>query len=1061
MISAHWLGFHDSQSSLHHYIFYAGTSPNSSDLVSPTILASTCTKHIHLLATPLNEATQVFTTVIAYNNAGLSSQSTSNGVVIDNTSPWFYGSPVIRTSWVGAYSNTTQFSSSALRMEWNYTDNFAMQYFSMRLESDARTYIPIPPQTIFLQSSMSFSRLGLSDGSVYHAVVRGCDAAGICLTSLSEPVLVDSSPPIDGYFAVEGFSMNYSLLTWRNHPASGDAELKLAFFGFSDPHSKVVKFWARVGSGLSFANLAEATLLVTSKLNNDPSMEILTATIILNRLLIESESISVFLWAVNSVGLRSHVVKASFYVQESSEANKGLLSILRSPFCQITSCLGHCSCAARGDLCNVPISLMATCELMPDSSLALNMQVQVFNTVPQLLPYSITRNNMGLLVTSITDKLFGRWTFDGSLGEFLRLEWTVGLRESGAQPGSGLIDITNDVVWKDGNSATTAVFTVSDRYPLVDGETYIFYVRVWYSSVKYAIFKSDGVTIDTGRHIPQGRRVADVSRGGMKDIDFTTDSESLSVVWPDVFMSSNYSNCEVGFGDVPGSDNVHSLISVLFTASSYSMSGLMLKQGVVYYGVVRAVNSLGEITTSISDGVRLDLVPPHAGVVLGGKGTQYVASLAQAETDRFSVRWFGFRDPESGIHHYELALTDSIATPQLYEDVGIVLATTLTGLTLVHGQTYYAHVVAVNGAGLKSYDVISEGVIIQTQQPTGKTCDSRGSNILLNPSFENDTVTSVPCPQTLLTISMSTSNWDVDVSYITVASYPKTPPTEGCFSVGLIGTISQSFPTSPGLNYMLTFSYMHQTPTCQSGVRVQLPGVDRMLLAPYSDNEMQRWHTGRAEFRADTSISHLSLSSVLFSESLVFLDDVTITSCEQYLTLTTDSISIVMATLPQAFVLNPSVISGSGVRLTAEWSLVDEVCGVKEYIWAIGTVPGGEQLQRYESTGPEPRGTSNKLVVKHGQEVHVSVVAWGNTGSELLLHSGAQVVDLTPPEVFSKGNMSGDGVHSGNVWDGVGEEDVDYQASLLVGVNWRRLLDQESKLERCAWAIGKNRVNII
>ena len=117
VVSARWTGFHDTQSSLRHFLFFAGTSRNSSDIVSPVTLPATRTWHVQLLATPLAEGTRVFVTVVAYNGIGLSSQAYSNGLTVDSSPPISLEMPVIRTEWVGSRSNHTQLSSSSLRVE--------------------------------------------------------------------------------------------------------------------------------------------------------------------------------------------------------------------------------------------------------------------------------------------------------------------------------------------------------------------------------------------------------------------------------------------------------------------------------------------------------------------------------------------------------------------------------------------------------------------------------------------------------------------------------------------------------------------------------------------------------------------------------------------------------------------------------------------------------------------------------------------------------------------------------------------------------------------------------
>ena len=182
------------------------------------------------------------------NGIGLSSRAYSNGVTVDSSPPISLEMPVIRTEWVGSRSNHTQLSSSSLRVEWNFTDNSAMWYYYLALQSDVGKFIPVPPQITFLRLWETFLRLTLSDGDTYRVLVRGCDVGGACSSATSEPVLVDSTPPIDGYFVVQGLNSNLSVQSWSNQPATSTAGITVAFFGFLDPHSWVERYWGRVGS---------------------------------------------------------------------------------------------------------------------------------------------------------------------------------------------------------------------------------------------------------------------------------------------------------------------------------------------------------------------------------------------------------------------------------------------------------------------------------------------------------------------------------------------------------------------------------------------------------------------------------------------------------------------------------------------------------------------------------------------------------------------------------------------------------------------------------------------
>lgn len=1041
LVAAHWDAYQDAQSHIRNYIYSVGFSPNGSDIIPPTTLPADHNSFLHLLTTPLPSGTRVYTTVVGYNRAGFSSTSSSDGVVVDSIPPTHVSQPIITTDWTGSRFNTSQFSSSAMRVTWNFTDNlYSVHRYFVSFMSDSRSKIPIP-QTLVTADSVAVSMLGLSDGGSYQVFVVGCDLAGLCVSSVTGPVLVDSSPPIDGYFAVASGSVaNLTSvrtvpggMTWRNFPDMATAQLNLAFLGFSDVHSQVAEYWATVGSRFSGADLAPATLLTPTLVND--SEEIHVASISLGRLLSVSETLYISLWAVNGAGLSSHVVQASFMAGPGED--NGSLVLLRSPACAIVSCVGHCSCAARGQLCTVQSSQPC---LAPPTTHSLDRTVRVYNVAPQVLPQSLSAD--GPLFSSITDKLYGRWELANPLSQDVqRLEWSVGVQEDALGPGAGLIDVVNGIVWRDAGPAMSAVFTVSEQYPLVGGEVYVFYVRAWYSADESSVFTSSGVVVDTrGPATIMGRRVRETTTSHPMDQDFSSTISSLSLAVDRVFstaLSGNYSNFELGIGNIPGSDNVSPLTSLAAGQVSAVISGLALEQGVAYYSMARATNGLGVSVVSISDGIVVDTTPADVGVVLSGRGKGYIATLAQTDTDVLSMRWYGFSDVESDIQHYQVAVSNASVSPSssLYTNIGIAQQTSLTGLSLVPGQTYYGFVVSVNRAGLLSPAVVSRGVVIQDLRPVGRVCQERSQELLVNPSFENTTISGVPCPQQPPNIAMVTHGWDLNTSYIAIATYPLNPAANGCYSLGVIGSISQYFPTIPGDTYLLSFSYRYHSLPHRAAVRVQAPGVQRLVSRPQGP-PASTWHREHVNFVPTDSMSLLTLTSAL-SDSPVYIDHVTITSCSQYDQLVSAELSV---TWPTAIHTDQQVISSARVALSARWDVVDMVGGIREYWWAIGTVRGGEQLQQYQSTGVTLEGLSKEVLVSHGQHVHLSVVTWNNAGRQLKVHSSPYLVDLTPPP--------------SRVVDGVGETDIDYQSLGVVGVNWNGLVDEDSGLEQCFWAVG-------
>ena len=953
----------------------------------------------------------------------------------------------------------TQFSGSLIRVGWNFSDDqTAVSQHFWRLVSEPYTRNPIPARNAGSQPDDTTTEVEFSDGEEYYALVTACNAASLCMQNRSTSVTFDSSPPIDGYFAVDSSvaaALNRTVaggMTWRNRRVRGYAEINVAFLGFSDPHSGVARYWTSVGSGLSQDDLLADTVMDASPASNDNSTYI--GRLQLNRLLDLNETIYVSLWAENGVGLRSHVIQGSFTIDEDPlRSNNGTMTILRSYNCPIDSCLGHCTCAARGDLCTIDVGLTSACREEDLSVLSSDMEVQAFIDSPQ----QMSGVQSDPTFTASVDKLIGRWELVNPTSTAIRrIEWSFG--EEGLPPGTGLMDSVNDLVWRQADGSNRTVFSVSPSYPLRHSVGYVFHVRAWYSNTSFAIFTSRNVTVDTVfPTVVVGSRVRELDGSSDDDVDFTFSDNEVTISWQDVFiqsLSGAYSTYEVAIGDTPGSDNIYP-----FTVSSLTrvtITDLTLTHGRKYYSTVRATSPLGVREVSVSDGFTVDLSPPAPGVVLDGMGMEYVDAVAQFRRRRYSARWFGFGDPESGIHHYELAFTNSLLPPGLeeYTDVGISLRETMIDAPptpLDHGEAYYAHIVAVNNAGTRSHDVASNGIIIDndnlfSRRPSARRrIASADGSLLLNPSFESS-VTSDCRGATNLSIYEATQNWTLAtaLSELVTAS-TSSIPYDKCIALLFSGSISQSFPTAPGVEYELSFALKRDTSLKLAQAVVSFPGHTRTI-SLLSQKVGDSWLKYSFIFTSldSSNVSEISVATVDDSYALL-VDDFSVVALNYSDVEITTPVADIVVSWPEAIHVSHSPISQSWTQLYASWDVVDPESGVREYLWAVGTVPGGEQLQSYTSTGGERQGVSEWLSLSHGQVVYVSVVAWNYAGQERVVHSEGYFVDLTPPTFI------------GDVNDGtVDSVDLDFQSdSTQVGVVFSACQDPESGLREIRWAVGK------
>lgn len=544
------MGFHDSHSAIAYYQFYSGLQPNSSDVVSPFIVDASQTSLAVNLPTRLNPNSTIFTTIVAYNGAGLRAAVTTDGVRIVAEAPTFVSSPFIDVYWAGALLNNTQYDNSLIRLVSNVTDNSnTVSHYAWAVYSSRRVTLPVPPFVSLIGHGIALTELRLSDGGTYYAEVEACNAAGLCSKAQTVNYFVDSSPPIDGYFAVRTSSVEQvpgrvEIMTWRNSPIDENCRIRLYFAGFSDPHSGITHYYCSVGTSYSTSDLTRGFTLLEEQWANTQGT--LFADVTLNRQVNINEILYISLWAENGVGLTSRIVQGSFSLS-SINSLSGTLELRRTSTCSIDSCLHHCTCAARGDLCD---AAPATCIEINTEELPWEMHINVTDIAPQMLHPSMD----GRLFTVSVNKLAAEWE-PVTPNTVQWFEWSVAVR--GEPAGTGLLDVTNEQIWFNAGTNLSAIFTVSPHYPLTTRLTYVFYVRAWYNNTAYAIFSSAGVTVDPiGPEIIEGFRTIEVAPDTATgaDIDHASSQSTIDLNWQNVFqqMVPNYIiQYEIAIGGIP------------------------------------------------------------------------------------------------------------------------------------------------------------------------------------------------------------------------------------------------------------------------------------------------------------------------------------------------------------------------------------------------------------------------------------------------------------------------------------------------------------------------------
>ncbi|XP_070573776.1 uncharacterized protein [Ptychodera flava] len=533
---AHWYNFHDPHSQLSHYELRAGTTPGGNDTLPRTRLHLTEKAFTSKLPSQLQVATPIYVTVTAYNKAGLFTEQSSNGVIVDVTPPTLIKKPRFDST-IGSIFNGTQVWVSLLPVSWEFYDpDSPIETQLLSVSTHRQSDITVP--SVKVQGNLhqyTFTNLSLQAGNTYYVHVIACNAAKLCTSSDTDDILVDSSPPTVGTFAVEtdhaaGLTRHQEgWMTYHQSQGQNSANVKLAWLGFADIHTGIRHYHVGIGSRYASWDMTGHITVQVPHSNGTSHFDegsVQTAIIDINRDLVPGEHIYCTLWAVNEVGLRSYEAHEKFVVTKSND-HSGILSLLRR--CEIQTCQGDCTCAPQ----NQP------CDYTPDECFDVKgngqyQQVEIFDVIYYGDVDVIGDVYQDVNFTASRCALAARWRTLKNGTPIQRYEWSAGSK--GTAPGTGLLDPAFDRVWHDAGLNTFDVFTVKD-ISLNSNLEYVFYVKAWYDDMRYAIFTSDGIKPDnTPPAISTSRKVKDVlDLEKLVDIDFSTSQTYIGISWRNVF----------------------------------------------------------------------------------------------------------------------------------------------------------------------------------------------------------------------------------------------------------------------------------------------------------------------------------------------------------------------------------------------------------------------------------------------------------------------------------------------------------------------------------------------
>ncbi len=247
------------------------------------------------------------------------------------------------------------------------------------------------------------------------------------------------------------------------------------------------------------------------------------------------------------------------------------------------------------------------------------------------------------------------------------------------------------VPWTDNGLARSV--TVSGL-SLQEGQVYFVLVRVRDQAGNATVLSSAGTRVDMTAPV-----ITSIFDGG----DFQADAQTLGASWlGNDGTGSGLAGYSYAVGTTPGASDVIEWNDVGLQ-NEIALDGLNLQNAQRYFFAVRASDNLGFSSTSLSDGIMVDIGGPSiASIVDGGEYTSLPDSL--------SFQYTAF-DGESGISEYRYAVGTTMAPESIvpWTSAGTTTMQTLVGLPLAENEFYIIGINARDGAGNTATDY-SDGI---------------------------------------------------------------------------------------------------------------------------------------------------------------------------------------------------------------------------------------------------------------------------------------------------------------------------------------------------------------
>ncbi|MFA6448574.1 MAG: hypothetical protein WCX65_03815, partial [bacterium] len=698
-ISANWALLQSAGA----YSYAIGSTPGGTDALNWTETAATSFTKTGL---SLSQNTIYYVSVKARNNAMLYSEvGTSDGIKVDTTAPT---TPQVFLP--AAYTSST----SALDATWSASDTdsgiseYQLSVGSAAGLSDVKGWF-----TAGVNTSATISGLSLANGNTYYINVKAANPAGLWSevgsssgATVDTTLLAAPGTVNDGLAADENYTASTDTLSanWTAVPGAAKYDYKIG----TTPGASDTLDWTDAGallkvtkSGLALANGSKYYFTVRGRNN--------AGTPGAGRI---SNGISVDTAAPTTPAVTDDGAFTNSLTQLKAQwsATAGASGIADYQIAVGTT-------AGGTDIVNwtskgAAVSGTISASMQDGSTYFISVKARNGAGV-----FSAAGVSNGIIVDAVKPVCAVQPLAQYQPMSSFNVSWT------GTDPVSGPAGVY-DVQFRDGAAGawtdwiTTSTLSAGSFSGL---NTHVYYFRCRTKDIagNQSDYNSNGDTQTTLDTITPDAPV--VRDGTGTDKNYITVNNAISANWDTVLYAATYS---YAIGTTPGGTDIATWSDT--SSTLFTMTGLSLTNGTVYYVSVKAKNRAGTSSAAgESDGAMADTTPPTAPQV-------FTPAAFTSSTSALEASW-NAADAESGIADFLISVGTSAGQNNVKDwfSAGANTSADITGLTLSNGSKYYINVKALNKAGLESVVGSSDAVTVDNTllPPPAFISDGTGADI--------------------------------------------------------------------------------------------------------------------------------------------------------------------------------------------------------------------------------------------------------------------------------------------------------------------------------------------